>query len=374
MRPVVVTSSVDLASSANDVWPLITNTDRINRLTGQNSVAYRPIEANAQSAARFIADTVVAGFKVTYEEHPFEFSHGRSYRVLRTMRSGPVERYTLSVTLKKLGESGTRVTHELNVVPRFGILRPVAIYNAKKTLTAMGDLSRSIDAFLLENKANPFDKPVTPSDAHSLSTGERELVKSGVTPALASRICAFIRDAADADVIRMRPFELADQWTENRRDVLRALLRAVPAGLVELRWALVCPSCRTASMQVSALDEIASTGHCQLCDISFDLDLDRAVEATFVVHPSVRVVPDQMFCIGGPARTPHVLVQSNLDPDETKTLDAPEAEGRYRFFARGGGMAAIELSEDAPREVEVTVSDGAVGYSCCTERHSPRAE
>jgi class 3 adenylate cyclase len=147
-----------------------------------------------------------------------------------------------------------------------------------------------------------------------------------------------------------------------RRDVLRAFLHAVPAGLVELRWSLVCPSCRVPSVQASALDEIGDAGHCQACDISFDLDLDRAVEATFVVHPSVRVVPEQMFCMGGPARTPHVLVQANLEAAETKGLDAPREPGRYRLFSRGGASASVEVdaAADAPKTVDVSVEPDAV--------------
>ena len=78
----------------------------------------------------------------------------------------------------------------------------------------------------------------------------------------------------------------------SRREVLRAFLKAVPAGLVELRWGIICPSCMTSSQQVRALEEIKAEGHCQLCDITFDLDLDRAVEATFLPHPAVRRVPD----------------------------------------------------------------------------------
>ena len=78
--------------------------------------------------------------------------------------------------------------------------------------------------------------------------------------------------------------------------ILSLLHIAVPIGLLELRWGLVCPSCLTASEQALTLEEIKPEGHCQLCDITFELDLDRAVEATFQPHPAVRRVPG---CSGG---------------------------------------------------------------------------
>src|SRR5207247_2341040 len=134
-----------------------------------------------------------------------------------------------------------------------------------------------------------------------------------------------------------------------------AFLRAVPAGLVELRWGVICPSCLTASEQFAALDQISREGHCQLCDISFDLELDRAVEATFLPHPALRIVPEQLFCIGGPARTPHVLVQGNVEPGESRDLDVPATPGRYRLFARGGAVATLEVEGGGPDASDATI-------------------
>jgi class 3 adenylate cyclase len=102
-----------------------------------------------------------------------------------------------------------------------------------------------------------------------------------------------------------------------------------------------------------SLSEIGEDGHCQLCDISFGLELDRAVEATFVPHASVRIVPDQMFCIGGPARTPHVFQQANVAAGVTKVLDVPDEAGRYRIFGRGGAAVSLEVEAGAPARASV---------------------
>ena len=40
------------------------------------------------SPARFIAETRAAGFRLEYEEFPFEWSHGRFFSVYRKMRGG----------------------------------------------------------------------------------------------------------------------------------------------------------------------------------------------------------------------------------------------------------------------------------------------
>ena len=155
--------------------------------------------------------------------------------------------------------------------------------------------------------------------------------------------------------MRIRPFELAHDKGVDEREMLRACLHAVTLGIVELRWALVCPSCRTASDQVSSLAEIGDASHCQLCDLSYGVELDRAVEATFVPHPSVREVSNAMFCIGGPFRTPHVVIQAVIDERTKKTIEAPSEPGRYRLFARGGAISSVDVAADAPTEAAATI-------------------
>jgi len=362
MSTVVATATVDMASSPDEVWPLLTDTDRTNRLIGTNAVKFRPIESDAsgRTSARFVAETKAGGFDIAYEEAPFEWTHGKRFSVVRTMRSGPLTKYALDWTLEKKGESGTRATVRLELVPKHWILWPIAWLNAKKFVSNLAHLAEAIDAHVRDRAPSPYLKPVSQSHADALASAVRALKDAGLDAELAEKLGAFVRDAADADVVRIRPYELAEKWGIDRRAALRAFLRAVPAGLVELRWGLICPSCLTASQQVRALDEISTEGHCQLCDISFELELDKAVEATFLPHPAVRPITEQLFCIGGPARTPHVLVQATFADGEAKDLEAPAKPGRYRIFARGGAAATLEVAEDAPAEVEVTIEKDAV--------------
>jgi class 3 adenylate cyclase len=368
MRAIVVTRSVDLASPPERVWPFVADTDRFNRLIGNHDVRYSAIEDGSASSARFVAETRAGGFKLVYEEFPFEWSHQRAFGVHRRMRGGPIASYSWRCTLERTKasdrdgalEGGTRATVRFEIVPRIWLMRPIAWWNARSFTAKFAALGALVDAHVLEGAASPYVKPASPAHAEAVAQAVERLRGDGVAPALADRMGQLVREGADADVVRIRPFGVADTWGEDRRDVLRAFLKAVPAGLVELRWGIICPSCATPSQQVRALDEIPADGHCQLCDITFGLDLDRAVEATFLPHPALRRVPDAMFCIGGPARTPHVLVQSSIEPGATKSLDVPREPGRYRVFARGGAAGTLEVDEAGAAVVEASVEDGAV--------------
>ena len=69
--------------------------------------------------------------------------------------------------------------------------------------------------------------------------------------------------------------------------------------------------------------------------------------------------------MGGPGRTPHVLVQAGVEPGTTRALQVPDAPGRYRVFARGGAMATLEV--DADGESQVRTAPGK--FKSGTTRH-----
>jgi class 3 adenylate cyclase len=368
MRAIIVTRSVDLASPPERAWPFLADTERFNRLIGSHDVHYRPIEEGSTSSARFVAETRAGGLKLVYEEFPFEWSHQRTFGVHRRMRGGVIESYSWRCTLEPTRatdgagglEGGTRATVRMEIVPRYAVFAPIAWINAKLFTAKFAKLGAMVDAHVLEGAASPYVKPASPADERRIAAAVQRLKDDAVAPLLADKLGALVRDAPDADLVRMRPFAFADDWGDDRRDVLRAFLKGVPAGLVEMRWGIICPSCMTSSEQARALEDIKPEGHCQLCDITFDLDLDRAVEATFLPHPAVRGVPDAMFCIGGPARTPHVLVQGTVEAGATRSLDVPREAGRYRVFARGGAAATLEVDEAGAREVDVSIDAASV--------------
>src|SRR5215471_965803 len=98
MRPIVLEATLDLAASPEQAWPFLSDTDRMNRLLSKPAT-YRPIEEGARTAARFVADTTIGGFSMTYEESPFEWTVPRRFFVARSMRSGVLRSYTYETLL-----------------------------------------------------------------------------------------------------------------------------------------------------------------------------------------------------------------------------------------------------------------------------------
>lgn len=349
MQPVMVEVKFEMKAAPELVWPFMADTDRLNRRLGLNGVKYTPLNEPSRTAARVVGETRLGGFSTRYEEQPWEWTWTRGLSVRRDFQGGPIAWLTVSYRMEPT-KTGSVLHVKLEALPRSLLLRPVVWINLKQSANSICALAGEIDQHLASGAPSPYLGPRTPANPGPLDTALAALARTGVREGLVDRLRKLVQDSSDADCVKFRPFELADLWAEDRREVLIAFLNAVPAGLLEMRWSLVCPSCRTSAAEVPTLQDISAEGHCNQCDISFEAELDRAVEAGFRPSAAVREVPPLMFCAAGPARTPHVLVQVTLPSKETKVLLAPPEPGLYGLFARGGFRARLDVETNGPTE------------------------
>lgn len=343
---VVVERVVVCKADAALLWPLITDTERLNRAVGLGRLSITPNDSD--SASRHVVSTVSGGFPLEYEEWPFEWVEPKRFSVRRDVRRGLVTRLSNVFELAPGPEGGTQVTVRVSAVPKYGFISPVLRLQMSRVVGRIAAQVEQMDQELSDRSGRSLDagrgavghdtlERIAKSYLESLPTEERSA---------GQQLIELVGKASDVAVDRIRPFELADAWGERREVVLGACLHGVGAGLLELSWDLVCPSCRTASERMRSMTELGAHAHCQLCDISFDLDLDQAVEATFRPTEGIRVVDEGPYCIGGPARTPHVLAQTILPAGGSVELWAPSKAGRYRLFVRGGPASILRVGPD----------------------------
>ncbi|APR84300.1 Adenylate cyclase [Minicystis rosea] len=355
MTAVVSEIAVRCRSDVHRVWEALADTERTNRILGMSKLALEPIEG--ASAARYLVRTSLGGLPVEYEERPFEWLYPRRFRILRRMRSGPLDTLDLSFDLAPRADGGTDVKLRLALAPRVRLLAPFVRFMAGVTMRGFEDYIARVDASLAAGREVAIPRR---AKAQSAALDRAEKALRAAEPgraAIVDRLLAHVADADDFEASRIRAFALADAWREDRTAVLGVCLSSVRAGLLDLRWEVVCPSCRTATDVVPTLASLSEHGACQLCDLDFALDLEDAVEATFAPARAVRELDVGPYCIGGPARTPHVLAQSILPARGTATLGAPADEGRYRLFVRGGAAAPVEVIAAAPPEIRIRAEE-----------------
>ncbi|EYF01157.1 adenylate/guanylate cyclase domain-containing protein [Chondromyces apiculatus] len=363
-EPIVIERHIACRSDPHQLWSLVTDTERLNRAAGLGRLTLKPLSGS--TAARYHVATRIGAFQVEFEERPFEWVYPRTFRVLRRFRSGPAALLELSFLLDP-SDGGTSLTVRVSVTPALPLVSPLLRMQAWHGLSRLAEEIQRLD----REHATEGTVDDAPARTHPAAAVNEVALARAVTllrravPDLADRLAALLREEDDVTVGRIRPFELADAWHLERHALLAACLHGVRAGMLELRWEVICPSCRTATDAVPTLSDLTEHGHCQLCELNFNLDLDEAVEAVFRPAPAVRLVDTGTYCIGGPARTPHVLSQAILPPSDVGRLDIPTAQAspgagpswRYRLFVRGGASAPVVVTEEAAASTRVDAAD-----------------
>jgi len=289
--------------SREALWETLSNTERLNRTLGLPAVDYT-FQPRPEGGSLVRGEARFGPITLRYTEEPYRWIAPCLWWVQRLPENGPVTVYRVGVQLEATAE-GTTVTAWSEAEPRGVAGRALARRIVESSVSG-----------LLKVCAGATEKPAPQPRAPAES------------------LHAFLRTAPPEEVVDFRPFVLADQWGQPRREVLLACLGAVRAGELELHWRLLCPACRGAGPSVETLSALASEkAHCESCNIRFGPAFDRDVEVCFSVAPHLRRAADgrATYCIGGPHRSQHVVMQWYLLPNTTEDIALELPPGRYRL-------------------------------------------
>jgi serine/threonine protein kinase/class 3 adenylate cyclase len=327
----------ELDASPQQLWPYVSNTERLNRAVGLPAVRFTA-NADSDGVKRF-GEFRKAGMKAVWQEHPFEWIEARRFGVLREYSQGPFKWLLSSVELSPRARGGTTLSHRVRIEPT-GLLgrTAAAVEVGIKGRRAVERVYQRIDAFLTGKLGNQADvDPFEPSAALSGSKLHRleklidRLGERRLEPAVVERLGEFLAHAPAQEVARIRPLALARRWGLPAEQVVAACLHGAREGLLVLLWDLLCPICRIPSEIKDTLRELRDHGHCPACNIDYQLDFAQSVEMIFRAHPEVRETELGTYCIGGPVHSPHVVAQVRIGPHECIELDLALGEGAYRL-------------------------------------------
>lgn len=354
----------------------MSDTNRFNQDAGLPPVedARSPDEhlPNARRHLRFR----VKGLVLEWEALPFEWLRPRRFGQIRRYSRGPLLEMRVLADLEPTAGGGTTLSYEVVAVPRgpLGLITiPIQIGFLSRHL-----FGRTFRRYAREAAARASSdehrapSPSPPTSAR-LDAVRRRLVGEGLPDLMADRLLAHVAGADDMSLARIRPYELADLWEEDRRAVLGACLRATRAGLLDLRWDILCPACRGVADGADTLRKLhTGVAHCETCQIEFSTDFDQSVEIAFQPSEGIRRIEVPPFCVAGPQVTPHVEVQQLLAPRERREVSAVLVPGRHRGRAFGiQGGPSFRVEDDGSDQVSLTVS--ADGWSCDADIVAPTA-
>jgi serine/threonine protein kinase/class 3 adenylate cyclase len=346
----------ELAPTPRDLWPFVSNTERLNRAVGLSAIQYER-RAGEDGAVEVYGELKVKGIELRWREQPYEWIEGRRFGYVREYSEGPWVMLRDYVELHPREQGGTLLKHVIEMQPRGLVGRAAAALEVGRNLKkGLGQAYRRIEALLgggLGGDArviDPFEEGehIGEDGEARLRVIEGKVVERGGAPDVVAALGDWLRNASAPDAARLRPRALAAQLEVAERALTDACLLAADEGALELLWDLLCPSCRIPAQIEETLNAMESHGHCEACDIDFELDVGRNIEAVFRVHPQIREAELATYCIGSPAHSPHVVAQMRVAPGERLALDLDLDEGEYRVGGR-----------QLPREATFRVSRAA---------------
>jgi class 3 adenylate cyclase len=368
------------------LWPVLADTNRFNEAMGLPSyVLEETPQANGTILRR--GKGKAAGFTLEWEEKPYEWIHGRHFRQARVFTKGPFRRFGPVFDLEPVelpgGIVGSKVSYALDWEPLTLMGRLFGARLARQAGEVVGKRILEAVAFAKGARATHFDlaPPELPQGARERAAAlaaeiDRSPYGNGLGRPLADRVLS----AMATDLLPLKPKPLARELDVPQRDAIEGCLAGVRAGLLTMKWDLLCTNCRGPKLSAGALSELPRGAHCPSCNIDYDRDFEKNVELSFAPAPSVRPLSAGGFCLSGPMATPHVAVQLLLAPGETRNvkIDLPPGSYRLRTLHPGAhvdlehvggafpglrvtasGVEALPAGEAAPEGASVTFANDA---------------
>ena len=347
----------DLESSPQAIWPFASDTNHFNRDTGQPEIE---LLDNIKGVKHVRMKLPV--IRVEWEEEPFEWTYPYSFGILRMYSKGPIDEMRVQASFDPRPEGGTRVRYQTwmkagNLLAQLALPFVIGVLAKKRFEKAFRVYDR------LANKRGSVIETARP---RGLSTGGRArfktlsqtIVREGTDPSLVTRLEDFLERADELSVQRIRPYALADRWEVNRRSVLEMFLRATRAGILDMSWDLLCPSCRGTTEGHTNLGDVRGKSHCDTCQIDFTVNFDHNIEVVFRPNASVRTVElDTAFCVGSPQLQPHVVMSQRIAALRSLPVKMQLEPGRYTLRATNvaGSVSLLADTDGQPKsDIRVT--------------------
>ncbi len=347
----------DLESSPEAIWPFASDTNRFNRDTGQPEVE---ILSNVKGVKQMRMRLPI--IRVEWEEEPFEWTFPYSFGVSRLYSKAPIDSMRTEASFERLPNNGTRVSyHSWFVVsnPFVQLLIPFAI-----GVIAKNRFERAFRVY--DRIAGRPEGSFKIGRPRGFNSGGRarfrslseDVVRQGTDASLMARLEDFLERADELSVQRIRPYALADRWQVDRRAVLEMFLRATRAGILDMSWDLLCPSCRGTTEGHTNLGDVHGSSHCSTCQIDFTVNFDHNIEVIFRPNPSVRSVDfEAAFCAGSPQLQPHVVMSQALSALHSLPVPIQLERGRYTLRASNApGSISLFADVDGAPQADLRVS------------------
>ncbi|HEU0029716.1 MAG TPA: DUF5939 domain-containing protein [Kofleriaceae bacterium] len=329
------------------IWPFLSDTSRMNRALGTAEMTFVEREGKRYGTAK------PGGVRHEWVEHPWNWVANQWLSSLRVYTRGFFRAVWAIHRLEPIA-TGTRIYLYFGTVPRNALAGAAirlgfpSIERAyKRVLPA---LAAQLDRLRPDVLVLP-PPPLSESAEQRLRAQRQVLIERGLRKDCVDALIDWIRTGDDQDLHRIQIRERARVWKLPETELLRVALHATRAGLLTLSWDTVCPHCRGVRDENPTLSQLQAQSHCEVCQVDFTTDTQEAVEVTFRVHPSIRDVPEQLYCSAEPKKKDFIRVQWTLPPGGEARVEPKLAPGRYTVWRDMAGGWYLDVDDDGEHTV-----------------------
>jgi class 3 adenylate cyclase len=340
-------------TDADTAWRRLGDTDFLNREAGAGRVEMS-LAPSPGGASRIVGKmSGPLGLPLQFEETVNGWVRHRWFRQERAFQRSPIAESKFELTLAPAA-GGVVPQIVLELEPAARVFAPV--------LAARADAYRTKWQAVLDGLPQPgTDRPALQRtlDAHT----QGALARWGKTAdrPIVEAITDLLRHDRDTDLRQLRAFSIADRFGLDRQETLVSMMRAVPAGVLELYWSVRCRRCRGEVASTHTLSDLADHAECPSCRVSFATDLGETVELLFAPHPAVAPRVAEKFCTLYPAGAPAVHATLPLEPGAEVDVAVDLAEGASFAFGPGGEAADLQVDVSAGGESSLRWEPGSSG-------------
>jgi class 3 adenylate cyclase len=350
------------ASPPAAIWPSMADTARFNEAAALPK--HEIIETPRPDGSVDYAGRLRKGpITIEWTERLVNWVAEQRFEHCRDFRNGPFR--SLCATFELTPDNGgSRGVYKIDAVPSGLLGRMLLLGGFLETAgRTFAKLAAEADSYAQGQRQQPFayEAPAIDSATQGrVAQMVNDIDASANGHGLARRLADHVLQAQEVDLWQIRPLKLARDWRVGAREAVELCLQAVQAGLLELRWDLLCPRCRVAKSSSASLDQMPTGAHCSTCNIDYDRDFARNVEASFRPAPGVRDVVSGQYCLFGPMSTPHIKLHVTVEPGAARELKALLRPGDYRLRTlepgpelditwAGGGFPDFIIEDSAVR-------------------------
>jgi class 3 adenylate cyclase len=358
-KTVQLSWSWQLNALPKEIWPFITDTNRLLKDLQQPGIQKVQLRQSVDQDLTQLSYHGINRYEV-WEEEPYEWEYPFRFGVVRHYQSGAYKDLKIQVDLKE-NETGTRLIVKLWAVPRNKLL---SFWTTLKLKTVVKRRLKNVidtyDRLALNNRhhyQNARKKRLVRGGEKRLRQIKEKLHNSQVDAAVLERLIDFIRRADELELQQISPLKLSEQWELPKDKVFDVFIHAAKANLLNFNWDLYCPSCRSIQESVKTLNQIHEPIYCETCEQEFKVNFNKTVQLSFTPHPLIRKINTEQYCIRGPQKKSHVVVQQYLNPGQKRYLMADLQSGKYILrSSQVKGAAIVHVDNDGDDTIHVNIS------------------